>query len=175
MTVRQLPKELTITAFSLLKPFKFELNQIKMPIIMMDHNKELVAQYIQKILNTGNVASIDDFIDQDYTEIYKNQRYKIGIEGAKKHVLGVIETYPDLHLTINQQFTDGDWVITSYTMTGTHIGFWMNIKPTGKKIEVTGVNLDRISNGRIIEHGGAANLFESLLDIGAIQLIEKDK
>ena len=141
---------------------------------MMDQNKELVAQYIQEVLNTGNIASIDEFIGQDYTEVYKNQRYKIGIEGAKKHILGVRETYPDLHLTINQQFTDGNWVITSYTMTGTHTGLWMNIKPTGKKVEITGVNIDKISDGRIVEHGGAANLFEPLLEIGAIQIIKQD-
>ena len=117
------------------------------------------------------MATIENFIAHDYTEVYKNQRYQIGIEGVKKHVLGVRETYPDLHLHIDQQFVDSDWVITSYTMTGTHIGVWMNIKPTGKKIEVTGVNLDKIIDGKVVEHGRAANLFESLLDIGAIQII----
>jgi len=142
---------------------------------MIDDKKELVSQYIQKILNTGNMDKIEDFISQDYTEVYKKQRYLVGIDGARKHILGVRETYPDLHLSIEQQFIDGDWVITSYTMTGTHKGVWMNIKPTGKKIEVTGLNLDKIVNGKIVEHGGAANLFEALLDIGAIQLIKQDK
>jgi predicted ester cyclase len=142
---------------------------------MNDDKKELVCQYIQKILNTGNVDKIEDFISQDYTEVYKKQRYLVGIDGARHHILGVRETYPDLHLSIEQQFVDGDWVITSYSMTGTHKGVWMNIKPTGKKIEVTGLNLDKIVDGKIVEHGGAANLFEALLDIGAIQLIEQDK
>ena len=141
---------------------------------MIENKKELVSQYIQKILNTGNVDKIEDFISQDYTEVYRKQRYPVGIEGARRHILGVRETYPDLHLSIEQQFVDGDWVITSYTMTGTHKGVWMNIKPTGKKIEVTGLNLDKIVEGKIVEHGGAANLFEALLDIGAIQVIEKD-
>jgi predicted ester cyclase len=142
---------------------------------MIDFKKELVSQYIQKILNTGNMDQIEDFISKDYTEVYKKQRYLIGIEGARRHILGVRKTYPDLHLSVEQQFVDGDWVITSYTMTGTHEGVWMNIKPTGKKIEVTGLNLDKIVDGKIVEHGGAANLFEALLDIGAIQLTEQDK
>ena len=34
---------------------------------------------------------------------------------------------------------------------------------------VTAVNIDRVVDGRIIEHGGAANLLEPLLSIGAIQ------
>jgi predicted ester cyclase len=135
-------------------------------------NIKVVTQYIEKVLNTGNTNDIDVFISPDYTELYQQQRYSIGIEGAKKHIMGVRETYPDLHLSIDQQFSDGDWVITSYTMTGTHLGKWMRIKPTGKLIHVTGVNLDKVVNGKIVEHGGATNLFESLLEIGAIRIIE---
>ena len=41
----------------------------------------------------------------------------------------------------------------------------------GKKFEITGVNVDKIVNGKIVEHGGAANMFEALLDIGAIQAV----
>ena len=55
-------------------------------------------------------------------------------------------------------------------MTGTHAGEWMGIKPTHKKIQINGVNLNRVTNGKIIEHSGAANLLEPLLEIGAIQI-----
>jgi hypothetical protein len=40
----------------------------------------------------------------------------------------------------------------------------------GRPIEVTAVNIDRVVGGRIVEHGGAANLLEPLLKIGAIQM-----
>jgi hypothetical protein len=33
---------------------------------------------------------------------------------------------------------------------------------------VTAVNIDRVVDGRIVEHGGAANLLGPLLEIGAI-------
>jgi hypothetical protein len=32
-------------------------------------------------------------------------------------------------------------------------------------------NIDRVVDGRIVEHGGAANIFEPLLRIGAVQVI----
>ena len=34
------------------------------------------------------------------------------------------------------------------------------------------VNIDRVVNGRIVEHGGAANLLEPLLEIGAIRIAD---
>lgn len=142
---------------------------------MIYDKKELVSQYINQILNAGNIDKIEDFISRDYTEVYRKKRYPVGIEGARRHILGVRETYPDIHLEIDQQFTEGDWVITAYTMTGTHNGVWMNIKPTGKKIEVTGLNVDKVVDGKIVEHSGAANMFEGLLEIGAIKLTELKK
>lgn len=62
-------------------------------------------------------------------------------------------------------------MVTCYTMTGKHAGEWMGIQPTGKIMQVTGVNVDRVVNNKILEHGGAANMFDGLLAIGAIQIV----
>jgi len=136
-------------------------------------NKVLIQNYIKNIVNTGNTSHISDFIGSEYTEVFGGNRKKIGIEGAIEHIKGVHRTYPDLKLIIDQQISERDWVVTCYTMTGTHKGEWMGIKPTFKKLTVTGVNVDRIFNGKIVEHGGAANLLEPLLKVKAIGIIEK--
>ncbi len=133
-------------------------------------NKNIVRRYIETILNTGNTNHISAFISEDYVEIQDGKKYKMGIQGAIDHVVGVRNTYPDIQLKIDQQFSDGDYVITCYTMSGTHTGDWMGIKPTNKKITVTGVNVNRIKEGKIVEHGGAANLLMPLLDIKAIKI-----
>jgi predicted ester cyclase len=49
------------------------------------------------------------------------------------------------------------------------MGEWLGMKPTGKKIEISTVNVDRVVNGKIVEHGSAANMFEALLGAGAIK------
>ena len=94
-----------------------------------------------------------------------------GPANPKEHILGVRGTYPDLHLTIEQQIAEGDWVVTRITARGTHQGEWLGIRPTGKAVAFTGVNIDKVVDGRIVEHGGAANLLEPLLEIGAIQVV----
>lgn len=134
-------------------------------------NKLIVKEYIEKILNTGITDNISKYVSENYTEIYDNKKYPIGLTGAIEHIAGVRETYPDLELKIDQQIAEGEWIATCYTMTGTHLGEWMGIKPTGKIIKVTGVNIDRIVDGKIIEHTGAANLFNAFLDIEAIRIV----
>jgi len=83
----------------------------------------------------------------------------------------VRQTYPDLMLTINQQIAEGEWVATSIVARGTHQGVWLGIKPTSKVLTYSGVNVDRIVDGRIVEHGGAANLLSPLLEAGAIRIV----
>jgi predicted ester cyclase len=85
--------------------------------------------------------------------------------------LAVRQTYPDLQLTVEQQIAEGDWVVTHVTGRGTHKGEWLGMKPTRKNVEITAVNIDRVIDGRIVEHGGAANVFEELLRIGAIKVV----
>lgn len=138
------------------------------------NNKVIVKDYIDIIVNTGITDSISKYISENYTEVFDNKKYQLGIEGAIEHISGVRKTYPDLELTVDRQIAEGEWVATCYTMKGTHLGEWMGIKPTGKKIEVTGVNIDRIIDGKIIEHSGAANLFNALLEIEAIKIVERE-
>ena len=126
---------------------------------------EIVKQYIENIINTGNAEEISAFISPYYTEVLKNRRYQLGIEGIKKKIAGIRETYPDLKLSIDIQISEGEWVVTSYTMKGTHLGCWMGVKPTGKIIEARGVNIDRVVDGKITEHGSNTNLLDPLLEI----------
>jgi len=131
-------------------------------------NKSIVRQFTERIENTGDVSGIRDYISEDYTEVFEGQRYLKGIQGAIEHVLGVRSVFPDLHLTIEHQLSEGEWVVTVYSVTGTFTEEWFGMKPTGKPITFTGVNVDRIRNGKIVEHGGAANLLEPLLRAGVI-------
>jgi len=134
-------------------------------------NKKLIRKYIEEVVNTGNINEIEKFISSNYAEIIEGKRHLVGIEGAKEHLIGVRQTYPDLKLTVDKQIAEGDWVATCITARGTHIGTWLGIKPTGKQVSFTGVNIEKVENGKITDHGGAANLLIQFLEIGAIKAV----
>jgi predicted ester cyclase len=136
-----------------------------------DENKILVRRYYEEIVNSGKVDKIEDFISPEYVEVYDGKRYAVGIEGARKHILGGHETYQDLQLKIEKQIAEDQWVVTCLTARGIHRGTWMGIKPTGKEVSFTVVNVDKVVDGRIVEHGGAANMLGPLLEIGAVQIV----
>jgi predicted ester cyclase len=77
-----------------------------------EQTKLVVRHYLEEVVNTGDVDRIAEFISPEYVEVYRGARYPVGIDGARRHVLGVRQTYPDLHLTIDRQVAEGDWVVT---------------------------------------------------------------
>jgi predicted ester cyclase len=131
-------------------------------------NKTIIRRYIEEIENTGDVSNIREFISEDYVEVHEGERYQIGIKGAIDHIQGVRRVFPDLELTIEDQISEGEWVATVYSVTGTFKEEWFGMQPTGMPITFTGVNMDRVKDGKIIEHGGAANLLNPLLKAGVI-------
>ena len=135
-------------------------------------NKSIVRRYITEVVNTGDVENIASFISEEYVEVHHNTRHVLGIEGAKRHIRGVREAYPDLQLSIEGQIAEGDWVVTQITARGTHRGLWLGMNPTGRTVAFAGVNINRVVGGLIVEHAGAANLLEPLLEIGAIQVTD---
>ena len=114
-----------------------------------------------------------ELIAPQYEEVVDGVRHQVGLEGARDHVVGVRQTYPDLRIGVDLQIAEGDWVASCITATGTHMGSWLGIKPTRKTVVFTGVNVDRLSGGKIIEHGGAANMLGPLLGIGAVKVVSE--
>jgi predicted ester cyclase len=139
-----------------------------------ESNRRLVRRYYEEIVNTGDTREIERFISPDFEEVFDNARFAAGVEGARKHVEGVRQVYAGLRLTVEQQIAEGEWVVSRVTMRGTHRGEWLGIAPTGKPVEMTAVNVDRVVDGKIVEHGGAANLLGPLLEIGAVRVVGRD-
>ena len=137
----------------------------------IDQNKLLIRRYYAEVVNTGDVDRVPDFVSSDYVENYNGTRNECGLEGAKAHIQGVRSTFTDLHLAIERQIAEGEWVVSQVMVRGVHTGDWMEMKPTGRVVEMYAVNVDRIINGKIVEHGGAANMLESLLSIGSVKVV----
>ena len=54
-------------------------------------------------------------------------------------------------------------------MRGTHKGDFLGIAPTNKVLEITGVDIDKVIDGKIVEHGGATTTFETFWENGLIK------
>ncbi|MGH2534691.1 MAG: ester cyclase [Thermomicrobiales bacterium] len=115
-----------------------------------EQNKMLVRRGIEEIYNRGNLAVVDEVAASDFV-IHLPSEEIHGPEGAKQYVAALRGAFPDLHITIEDQIADGDKVVTRWTARATHTGAFQGIPPTGKRGSMTGIDIDRIADGKIVE------------------------
>ncbi len=79
--------------------------------------------------------------------------------------------FPDLNCTIDDQIAQGEEVVTRYTVRGTHRGDFMGTPPTGKKINLSGITIDRYSSGKIAESWNVTDSLTLLQQIGVVPVM----
>lgn len=128
------------------------------------NNKDIVKHFYEVIISENLLNELPQYISESCVLKVGTQTFPLGLNGMKKHLLDVKKTYPDYTMKIVQQYVDGDYVISEFIMRGTHEGEWIGIKPTHKVLEFTGVDIDKVVGGKIVEHGGAVNTFDTLFE-----------
>ncbi len=136
---------------------------------MTEKNKNIVRQFIETVINNRKEDQAARFVSPDYIDHNNSSEKPTGVEGLLRHINAVRSTYPDLKVIIHEQIAEDDFVVSRVSITGTHKGVWLGIRPTHKHVSIDAVNIDRIKDGLIVEHWGMANTLEALLDIGAIK------
>ena len=137
----------------------------------MMNSAEKIKYFYETIITENQIERIGEFVSPECCVKMGEKRIPIGIDGMKEHIKATKQTYPDYRMKIIRQFCDGDYVISEFIMEGTHRGEWIGMKPTGKRLVFTGVDIDKVVDGLIVEHGGAVNTFETLLEAGMIGAI----
>ena len=82
-----------------------------------------------------------------------------GYDAVMQYGVKMFTAFPDGRHILEEIIAEGDKVVTRGTFRGTHQGELMGIPPTGKQVTFSVVHIDRIINGRIVEHWGQADLF----------------
>ena len=78
---------------------------------------------------------------------------------------------PDLQCTVEDVVDEGDKVALRWVSRGTHKGDLMGVAATGKQVTFRGIQMQRISNGRIEEEWAGFNTLGALQEIGALPLV----
>jgi len=103
-------------------------------------------------LNRGDVSAADAAFAPDcvvhITGVPEPLR---GVGQWKEFVAGLLRAFPDLHLTIEDQLVQGDRVAFRWRATGTHTGPLGAAPPTGKRVALDGLIVDRVAAGKVQE------------------------
>jgi predicted ester cyclase len=112
---------------------------------MSEANKALDRRFVDEVLNNGQLEVIDELRTVD-------------TKGARHRIQMFRTAFPDLHVTVETQVAEGDWVVTRCVFHGTHLGNLMGLSPTGKKVAFDVIVMNRYSNGKSVEEWGIRDI-----------------
>lgn len=134
----------------------------------VEENKAIGRRAFEEIWNQGNLAAIDELYDANQVSHGLGMDVPPGTAGLKQFVSIYRTAYPDTHFTIEDQVAEGDKVVTRWSATGTHLGQLMDIAPTGKRVTVTGIAINRIVGGKIVETWNNFDALGQLQQLGVV-------
>jgi len=118
---------------------------------MSQENKDIFRRYLEEIWNSGNLTVVDEILTPDFVQHAPGRDVK-GLEAFKQYAMAFRTVFPDIHFTIEDQFAEGEKVVTHWTATGTHKGDFMGIAATGRQITLSGVTITRFAGVKMAEN-----------------------
>ena len=91
-----------------------------------------------------------------------------GPEAYKQFLTGFHTAFPDAHVTLEDEIAEGDKVVVRWKLRGTHQGELLGIPPTGKQVELSGISIYRIADGKVLEKRGEEDALGFMRQLGVI-------
>lgn len=134
-----------------------------------EQNKNLIKRVISEVWNEGNFDVIDELVADDF--VIHSRRPEEELKGPKQvreFYENLRSAFPDLKFTITDLVAEGDKVVTHFSASATHKGDFKGIPATGKKITFSGVDIDKITNGKFVECWTNIDELGLLQQLGAV-------
>jgi predicted ester cyclase len=131
-------------------------------------NVELVRYITEKGLNGGDVSFVDDLFTPDYQVHTRGLDLPKGPAAFKAAVHFWRQPFPDFHTTIEEMIGYGEFVANRFTTTGTHTGALGDMPPTGRQFTVSGVDMHRVVDGKVVESWISDDMPRILMDLGVL-------
>ena len=136
---------------------------------MSEQNKAIVRRSFDELFSQGDLRVADDVFAADYVGHDPAMPQPIrGPTEFKRFVTMYRTAFPDLVLTVEDQLAEGDRVVTRFTARGTNRGPLMGIPPTGRKVTITGISIDRMVDGKSAESWTNYDLLGMMQQLGIL-------
>ena len=132
-----------------------------------ERNKELFRRVIEEGYNKGHLETLNELFSPSFIE-HQNGIQPPNLVGLKESVRSLRSGFPDLHLSIEDLWTSGDYTFARIVARGTQNGQFMIFPPTGTSITIDVIDICRFQNGIIAEHWGIADRFSLMQQLGVI-------
>lgn len=144
------------------KPMKNSIQLLLFSIVMFLTSCDILNAQIKKdikmytatwdeIINKGNLDLFNETnFDKDITLVMSPENI-VGIENVKAYYANYVNGFSNIEFTISDVFGQGDKIVKHWKFKGKHTGDFFGIPATEKSVDLDGVTLVKMKNGKIAQ------------------------
>ncbi len=136
--------------------------------ILLEENKALARRFYEEVLNRRNLSMAAEIMAEDYVDHGAPPGLPSGREGFKQFFAMVGNIFPDVQVTVEDMIAEEDKVVTRLSIRGTQKGAFRGFPGTGKRATWTGIDIIRISNGKLAERWSERDFLSMLQQVGLV-------
>lgn len=133
----------------------------------MDHATSIRRLY--DLINAGDIDGFGRQVADDFVEHDELPGFPPNKAGVVEYFRMLLAAFPDLQMATEDVIASGEKAVARVRVTGTHKGAFMGIPATGRRVDVTLIDITRFGDdGRACEHWGVVDQLAMMQQLGAI-------
>lgn len=134
----------------------------------LEKNIKMYTEVWDAIINNGEIDKINsNNFDEDIILVMSPENI-VGIENFKAYYQNYLTGFSDVEFTILDAFGQGDKIVKHWNFKGKHTGDFFDIPATGKSVDIQGVTLVKMKNGKILQE---QDFMDNMAFLGQLGLI----
>jgi predicted ester cyclase len=123
---------------------------------MVSEENKAISNRVAEAIGRGDLEGFDELMAPELAEEFKQS------------VAELRRAFPDYAGTNVEQISEGDKVANRFVFLGTHLGEYMGVAPTGRRVEFVGNSIERVVDGRVVESWVEVDWLGVLEQLGAV-------
>ena len=116
---------------------------------MSEHNKAHIAEFLNRVLTSGEISATGDYFHYDMVEEVPFPGQGPGLAGLMETLAGLRTGFPDMRWRVEEQIAEDSRVLTRFVWVGTQRGDFLGIPPTHRAVSVWGMVIDQFEGPKV--------------------------
>ncbi len=116
-----------------------------------EQNKNLARSFVDAVQG-GNGDAVAKLVAPNWENHDPSLPPMKGAEGARQLATLIHTAFPDAKFTIDKIIAEGDRVGMHFSYTGTHRGNFLDIPPTGRRVNIQAAGILRVVDGKLTDN-----------------------
>ena len=135
----------------------------------IEQNKTIVRDMIDSLFTRGDADAVDEYLGEGF--VWHDPSVgglSADREGVRTAAALIRAAFPDWHSDLHMLVGESDIVVERFTASGSHQGEFLGVAPTGRTVTLRGINIFRITDGRVVEWWSRLDTLGMLSQLGLV-------